>query len=190
MTLEEMVERCKKRDRYAQNALYTMFSRKMNAVCYLYTSSREDAKDVLHDGFLKVFSQIHTFNFSGPLEGWIRRIMVNTALNHLRKSKKLMFSSIGMEHDLEGEESVEIAIDKFADLEQSQIVAAINELNDELRVVFTMSCLDNYSHKEISELLQIKETTSRSKLRRAREVLREKLEVISKGTQAKAHAKA
>lgn len=181
MTLEELVERCKRRDRIAQNTLYTMFSGKMNAVCYLYTGSKDDAKDVLHDGFIKIFGQISTYQQSGSLEGWIRRIMVNTALNYLRQKKKVMFTSSEVDNDLlvADEDPAETCMGGIANLDQSQIVAAINELKDEFRIIFMMSCVDNYSHKEISEMLQIKEVTCRSKLRRAREILREKLEKIN-----------
>lgn len=161
-----------------------MFASKMHAVCFRYIGTRADAQDILHEGFIKIFDQIASYNGSGSLEGWIRRIFVNTSLNYLRSQKKMIFSNLEDGNELAdssiGLEEGNTELDNFRNLSKEEILAAVAELDDEHRIIFNMACLENYSHKEISEALNIKETTSRSKLRRARESLKKKLETINR----------
>lgn len=178
---KDLVKGCKEYNIKAQQELYERFARKMLGVCYYYTGSTDDAKDLLHDGFIKVFSKIGQYKDEGSLEGWIRRVMVNNALNFLDKKKSKNDQFI---HSSEWQNEYTIPQDEEKmsemDFTQEEILSVINKLPDEYRIIFNLSCLENYSHREIAELLNIKEDTSRSKLRRARNILRTQLGNLQK----------
>lgn len=177
--VKTLVERCAKQDRDAQQALYKSMYSKMLNVCYRYSRRPEEAKDLLQDGFIKVFKKIEKFNFNGSLEGWVRRIMVNNAIDHYRLNKnKFAISEVYLEEgelpDIEDEDDyIEPEIDG------KDILASIQELSPGYRAVFSLYVLDNYSHAEIAEKLNISEGTSKSNLAKAkrnlRKLLREKL---------------
>jgi RNA polymerase sigma-70 factor (ECF subfamily) len=172
----ELIKGCKEFNSKAQQELYERYSRKMSAVCYCYAGSKDDAKDILHEGFIKVFSKIKDYKGEGSFEGWLRKIMVNTSINFLTNKKKLSFKNL---QDME--EAEEIADElteeelEYFDFSKEELSEAINQLKEEYRLVFTLFCFDNYSHKEISQMLGILEDTCRSKLRRARNQLKKYL---------------
>jgi RNA polymerase sigma-70 factor, ECF subfamily len=189
-TEEDLIKECKRYNKVAQMALYQKYAGKMNALCYRYLHSYDDAKDITQDGFVKVFSSINKFNGNGSFEGWIKRIMVNTTIDHLKKKRKHLFISIdNMETNEENtlstndeaneEESFEVELG--TDLSWEQLMTLITKLPEVYGQVFNLYCIENYSHKEIAELLLIKESTSRSRLKRARIFLKEYLtEVLDK----------
>ena len=147
-----------------------MFSARMFGICLRYTGSREDAQDVLHEGFLKIYEKIEQFEFRGSFEGWIRRIMVNTALEKFRNQNKLVLTQETVE---EFERSG--GTDLTDNITVKELLAMINELSPQYRIVFNLYAIEGYSHKEISKMLGITEGTSKSNLSRARSILQEKV---------------
>lgn len=153
----------------AQTEVYQLYSDKLFGICLKYSRSYEDAEDILQDSFLKIFKKIHLFENKGSFEGWLKRITINTALEHYRKSKT---SQSKIEFITEEEE--ELQIDEM-DFSVDVLLKSIQQLPDKYRLVFNLYVLDEYSHKEISELLNISEGTSKSNLSRARSLLKKNL---------------
>lgn len=169
MTEEVLLQGCLKNDATAQQELYHRYSPKMLSVCYRYAKNREDAEDMLQEGFIKVFSQISKFENRGSLEGWILRIIVHTCINHLKKNKKFN------EHvDLAYAGNIIIREDYIPSIIQAkQIVETIRTLPIGYRTVLNLYAIEGYSHKEIGQLLDIEESTSRSQYTRAKNMLEE-----------------
>ncbi len=166
-----IVYKCLQNDRKAQYELYELFSRKMFAVCLRYTSDRDAATDILQEGFVKVFQNLSRFSFEGSVEGWIRRIIVNTAIDHFRKASKLFTI-----HDLDGVEVEDTSASNFlGKMESDEIIKVIQKLPAGYRTVLNLYVLEEYSHKEISAMLGISEGTSKSQLARAKAHLKELL---------------
>ncbi|HLO58082.1 MAG TPA: sigma-70 family RNA polymerase sigma factor [Bacteroidales bacterium] len=168
--LHKIISGCQENDPRAQRELYDMFRTKMFGTCLRYAGNYEDAQDILQEGFIKVFEKINQFAFKGAFEGWIRRIMVNTALEKYRVHYRHMVTEENAVMPV-NEESEDIT----AEMEARELVNIIQELTPRYRVVFNMYALDGYSHKEISEMLNISEGTSKSNLSRARTILQEKV---------------
>jgi RNA polymerase sigma factor (sigma-70 family) len=167
MTEEAILQGCLKNSAKAQKSLYEKFSGKMLAVCYRYAHNREDAEDMLQEGFIKVFSQIHTFKSQGAFEGWIRRIMIHTCINNLKKNKKFKESV-----DLIHANSLQIREDSIPSILQAkQVVECIRLLPIGYRTVLNLYAIEGFSHKEISSMLDIEESTSRSQYTRAKAML-------------------
>lgn len=163
---DELIKGCLKRDRNAQQQLYDLYSSKMYALCYRYVRHAMEAEDVLVMAFTKIFDRIEQFKGEGSFEGWMRRVMVNEALTHLRKSRAMY-----VETDLEQADR-EPDYDRLSDhLEAEDLQKMIQELPPGYRLVFNMYAIDGYSHKEIAEQLGINENTSKSQLSRARTYL-------------------
>lgn len=179
MALEELIEKCKNEDRKAQGELYTLFSNKLYAVCLKYSRNAEEAQDNLQDAFLTIFKCIGQYKFKGSFEGWIKRITVNTVLQKYRKER---FFEIVNEELLE-EPEVEIDEQSFS---LDFLLRLIQELPDRYRMVFNLYVLDDYSHQEVAEMLEITVGTSKSNLARARMILKNKIEE-SKPAQAKSN---
>lgn len=151
-----------------------MFADKMFGVCMRYANDADEAKDILQDGFVKVFTNLHKFNNTGSLEGWIRRIIINTALERFR-DKNYLFA-VNMEAGYEkGDKEYDHIL---SELSANDLLKLIQELSPQYRTVFNLYAIEGYSHKEISEKLNIKEGTSKSNLSRAREILKEKIKVL------------
>jgi RNA polymerase sigma-70 factor (ECF subfamily) len=167
MTEEAILKGCLKNDTAAQRELYNRYSPKMLAVCYRFGHNREDAEDMLQEGFIKVFLQIHTFENRGAFEGWIRRIVVHTCINILKKNKKFN-ESVDIIHATGvqvREESVPAII------QAKQVVECIRLLPIGYRTVLNLYAVEGYSHREISNMLDIEESTSRSQYTRAKAML-------------------
>ncbi len=166
----ELIQACQKQKPQAQRELYHQFAPAMLAVCFRYARNREEAEDVLQEGFVKVFQKIHKFDDKGSLEGWIRRIMVNTAIDHLRKEKHY-------QHQLEINEAIteEVTENALDHLEAEALLALIQSLPTGYRVIFNLYGIEGYSHAEVAEQLGISESTSRSQYTRARALLKEKV---------------
>ena len=169
MTEEAILQGCLKNHAAAQKELYNRYSPKMLAVCYRFAHNREDAEDMLQEGFIKVFLQMHTFQSKGAFEGWIRRIIVHTCINHLKKNKRFNESV-----DIIQASSIQIREENIPSIVQAkQIVDCIRMLPVGYRTVLNLYAIEGYSHKEISEMLDIEESTSRSQYTRARQMLEE-----------------
>jgi RNA polymerase sigma factor (sigma-70 family) len=167
-----LVIECVKGNSRAQRMLFERFSKKMLGVCLRYAKSTEQAEDVLQDGFIKVFSKLNDFKHDGSLEGWIRRIMVNTSLDQIRKENKLLGNTSldNVDYKLQNNAFV------LENLAAKDLMKMVQSMPVGYKVVFNMFAIEGYSHKEISEHLGISENTSKSQYSRARAYLRERLE--------------
>lgn len=169
MTEESILQGCLDNLPIAQEALYNRYSPRMLGVCYRYARSREDAEDMLQEGFMKVYSQIYQFKGEGALEGWIRKIIVHTCINILKKNKKFSDSV-----DLIHASSIQISDNNIPSMMQAkQVVECIRLLPIGYRTVLNLFAIEGFSHKEISTILEIEESTSRSQYTRARVLLEE-----------------
>lgn len=166
--------RCKKGDPRAQRALFEKFAPKMLAVCMRYVRSGEQAQDVLQDAFVKVFTKLDNYSGDGSLEGWIRRVVVNTALDQIRRDLKFR-------DDLDVEEvgyRLEQTMYQSDSFTESDLMKLISAMPDGYRVVFNMFAIEGFSHREIAETLNVSENTSKSQYSRARAYLQERLKEI------------
>ena len=169
MTEELMLAGCLRNNAAAQEALYNRFSPRMLGVCYRFAKNREDAEDMLQEGFIKVFTQMHQYRNEGALEGWIRRIVVHTCINVLKKNKKFSDSV-----DIIHANSLHVKEDMIPSIMQAkQVVECIRILPMGYRTVLNLYAIEGFSHKEIANLLDIEESTSRSQYTRAKAMLEE-----------------
>ncbi len=162
----DLIRGCINGDRRMQEALYNRFSPRMYAVCLRYAGNAEEAEDILQEGFIKIFKKLDTFRSEGSFEGWIRRIFVNTAIEHFRRKRYLQTVSEKEENTIEGKDIS--VLDKMA---AKDIMALIKELSPGYRTVFNMYVVEGYTHKEIADMLGISEGTSKSQLSRAKVIL-------------------
>lgn len=163
----QLIKNCLKGKAAAQKQLYEAFAPTMLGVCYRYTKSLPDAEDVLQEGFVKVFRFLHQYNKEGELGAWIRRIMVNTALNYLKKSQKY-------QHDLLFDKTEMHAItreDPEVLLNAKELAELIRQLPTGYQTIFNLVAIEGFSHVEVGEMLGISENTSRSQYMRARHLL-------------------
>jgi RNA polymerase sigma factor (sigma-70 family) len=167
---QELIRGCTKGDRAIQKALYDGYCRKMMVVCLRYAPTREEAEDILQEGFVKVFTKIHSFRGESKLETWITRIMINTALTH--QQQKFYLMPMVSNEDAHLPESEEISLAGF---HLTELISIIQSLPDGCRVVFNLFAIEGYGHKEIAEMLGISEGTSKSQFSRARSLLKMKL---------------
>ena len=164
---KQLIRKCLKGDVVAQKRLYTLHASLMLGVCYRYTKSLEDAEDVLQEGFIKVFRFLSQYTGEGELGGWIRRIMVNTALNFLKKNKKYQY-----EMAFDSKELHVVSQDDPAMLLQVKDLAElIRQLPTGYQTIFNLYAIEGYTHLEIGQMMGISENTSRSQYMRARHLL-------------------
>src|SRR6476660_7243773 len=167
MTEEQMLAGSIKNNPAAQEALYNRFSPRMLGVCYRFAKNREDAEDMLQEGFIKVFTQLHQYRGDGALEGWIRRIVVHTCINVLKKNKKFADSV-----DIIHASSIHLNESNIHSILQAkQVVESIRLLPMGYRTVLNLYAIEGFSHKEIAAILDIEESTSRSQYTRAKAML-------------------
>lgn len=197
MLLEQLIKECKKYNKLAQRLLYEKYAPAMNGICMRYIPDREVVKDIVQDGFIKVFASIKQYNGTGSFEGWMKRIFVNTAISHLRKSKGKKFLNID---DIEEKELSQVNITSYesaeelstdlgtqnnfqivlaADFSEIELLDVLTKLPDKYRLVFNLFCIENFKHEEIAEMLKIDTATSRTRLMRAREMVKKELYALS-----------
>lgn len=169
MSLEELVDKCKKGERKAQEQLYRKFSHTLFGICLKYSRNKTEAQDSLHDSFMVIFEKIGQFKSKGSFEGWMKRITINTVLQKYRKEEYLKVVS----ENIEKEEEIESV---YTNIGLQTLLKYIQELPNKYRLTFNLYVLDGYSHKEISDLLGTSPGTSKSNLARARIILRERIE--------------
>ncbi|MDR6299714.1 RNA polymerase sigma factor [Mesonia maritima] len=169
MSIEQLIKQCKQQDLKSQEQLYRLFSGKLFAVCLKYSRNYHEAEDNLQDAFLIIFDKIAQFKGKGSFEGWLKRIVINTALQRYRKGPQVF--EIIHEENIE-EPEIEIDEEEFS---LKFLLEIIQELPDRYRMVFNLYALDGFSHKEIAEMMQISVGTSKSNLARARQILKEKI---------------
>lgn len=170
MRLKKLINRCKKCDLKAQEDLYRLFAGKLFAVSLKYSRNYEEAEDNLQDAFITIFKKIGQFQHKGSFEGWLKRITINTALQRYRKQS--VFQIVN-EENIKQPEEVNL---REEDITLDFLLKIIQDLPDRYRMVFSLYVLDGFSHKEIAELLNISEGTSKSNLARARQNLKQKIE--------------
>ncbi len=170
MRVKKLIKRCVKQDIKAQEELYRFFAPKLFAVSLKYSRNYQEAEDNLHEAFIIIFKKVDQFNHKGSFEGWLKRIVINTALQTYRQQN--MFQIID-EEAIEEREQVQVSEE---DLSLDDLLNLIQTLPDRYRMVFNLYVLDGYSHQEITEQLNISEGTSKSNLSRARKLLKKKLE--------------
>lgn len=174
MNEKQLIESCRKGDRIGQRELYNRFARKMMGVCYRYVNDKETASDLLQDGFVKVFSSLESYSGKGSFEGWIRKIFVNTALEFLRKTDVLRDAT-----DLDNTaELVQPDSSVISSMTADELMQLVHELPPGFRTVFNLFAIEGYSHKEIAELMNITESTSRSQFTRARQMLQKRVNAL------------
>lgn len=164
----DLIVGCLQGNRRMQEELYRRFSPRMYAVCLRYAPNAEEAQDILQEGFIKIFKKLDSFRGEGSFEGWVRRIFVNTAIEHFRRKRYLMPVTEKEENTIEGKYTS--ALD---DLAEKDIMALIQELSPGYRTVFNMYVVEGYTHKEIADMLGISEGTSKSQLSRAKVILQD-----------------
>lgn len=169
MSLEQLIINCKKNDAKAQSQIYKLFSSQLFSLCLKYSKNYAEAQDNLQDSFVTIFKKIDQFSNKGSFEGWMKRITINTALQRYR--------SVGV-FDIVNEDQIEDVAIEINEEEVSLdfLLGIIQELPDRYRLVFNLYVLDDYSHKEIADMMEISTGTTKSNLARARMILKDKIE--------------
>ncbi len=164
----DLIDGCIRGDRRMQEELYRRFAPRMYAVCLRYASNTEEAEDILQEGFIKIYKKLDSFRREGSFEGWIRRVFVNTAIEHFRRKKYLQPVTEKEEATLEGN-----YLSVLDELAERDIMNLVQQLSPGYRTVFNMYVIEGYTHKEIGDMLGISEGTSKSQLSRAKVILQE-----------------
>lgn len=164
---EDILKGCRKNERQYQEILYRKYARKMYGICMSYAGNRDLAQDILQEAFIKVFKKIRDFKGDGTLEGWIRKTVTNTAIDHLRKQTREQ-AYIDDREDIKEEIREPDAIDK---LKAGDLMDLVAKLPEGARMIFNLYALEGYTHKEIAEKMNISEGTSKSQFSRARKML-------------------
>jgi len=169
MSLERLIIKCKKNNRKAQGELYNLYAKKLFTLCLKYSKNYAESEDNLQDAFLTIFSKIKQYDGKGSFEGWMKRVVINTALQRYRKASVLDV----IKDDDFVEEIVDLEVDHVS---LEFLLEIIQELPDKYRLVFNLYVLDGFSHKEIAGMLNVSVGTSKSNLSRARNILKERIE--------------
>lgn len=162
----DLIEGCMQGNRKMQQALYDRFASKMYGVCLRYAGNTDEAQDILQEGFIKIFKKIGSFRSEGSFEGWVRRIFVNTSIEHFRKKNYLQPITEKEEDTVEGK-----YLSVLDTLAEKDIISLVQQLSPGYRTVFNMYVIEGYTHKEIADMLGISEGTSKSQLSRAKLIL-------------------
>jgi len=171
---DQLIEQCLKHDRNAQFAFYEKYSKKVYGICMRYAKNGTDAEDILQEGFIKVFRYLKDYSGKGSIEGWMRRIMITTALNYYKK-KNLLNKEVDPETT---RVSLPNDYEVLSKMSHEEILDIIQELPFGYQTVFNLNTIEGYSHKEISEIMNISVNTSKSQLSRAKHSLRKKIESL------------
>jgi RNA polymerase sigma-70 factor (ECF subfamily) len=170
LSLSALIQGCLEKNTKSQAQLYQLYAAKLFSVCLKYSRNHAEAQDNLQDGFLIIFNKIEQYNFTGSFDGWAKRIMVNHVLQQYRKT-----TFLELVNDVVDEASVEIDDENIS---LDVLLKMIQELPDRYRLVFNLYVLDDYSHKEIAEMLDISIGTSKSNLARAKMILKDKIDAL------------
>lgn len=166
---DKIIQKCIQGDRNAQRELYNFYASRMRGICIRYARSDFEAEDIFQDSFIKVFTNLKNFNNQGSFDGWIRRIVTNTAIDHYKKnlnlSKHIQYEDSDNEEIAEGEEII-------GDLNAKDLLKVLSELPPGYKLIFNLYAIEGYTHKEIAEQLNIAESTSKSQLTKARRFIK------------------
>ena len=174
MNEQQLIAGCKKGNRLAQKELYDIYSRRMMGVCLRYVNDRETARDLLQEGFVKVFTSMDSYSGAGSFEGWMRKIFVNCALEYLRKSDVIR-ESVDLDNTIELVSPDTSAVSKMS---EKELMGLVHELPSGFQTVFNLFAIEGFSHKEIGEMLDITESTSRSQYTRAKQLLQRRINAL------------
>lgn len=181
---ESLIRKAQKGDRKAQKALFEIMAPYMMGVCLRYTKNREEAEDLLHDGFIRLFERLEKFSFQSSLEAWTRRVFVNMCINHITRGKsKYHHEELEEDQFIDEAETSTSSSDLLDHLSMNEILICINELPEKYSLVLNLFAIDGLSHQEIAAICGISEGASKSRLSRARVLLNERLEEILKKKQ-------
>jgi RNA polymerase sigma-70 factor (ECF subfamily) len=172
---QEIIKGCINGESWAQKLVYDQHASAMMSVCMRYAGDYETARDLLQDGFIKVFTKIESYTGVGAFGGWIRRIFVTTALEFLRQNSALKQSEDLDDHHIKFEDNQPTILDKIT---ADELLSCVAQLSEGYRTVFNLYAIEGYSHAEIAESLQISENTSRSQFMRARNILQKNIEKL------------
>lgn len=173
--IADIIEGCRQWKRSSQEALYRQFFGYAMAICLRYANNKDEAIEILNDGFLKIFNHIQTYDTSRPFKSWLSKIMANTAIDHLRSKKRISFSEdITQAYDLGV--SDDKALDKLA---YEELLRLVQELPPAYKTVFNLYVMEGFQHQEIADLLGISEGTSKSNLFKAKRILKTKIEELT-----------
>ena len=190
--LSELITGVKKRKKNCQKELYKRYAPVMRSICIRYTRDYDEAEDILQEGFIKLFTKINQYEGKGSFEGWMKRVFINTSINYIKKKRNILFHydindfpNEGIVHNFYDDQNFqspdsEIVDDDFT---EEEIMAIISKLPDGYKLVFSLYAIDQMSHKEISEMLNISVSTSKSQLFRARKTIQKQLSELSKAKQ-------
>ena len=179
MNEQQIIAGCKEQKREAQKMLYERYARTMYGICLRYTSDEDAAKDLLQDGFIKVFANIGSFQEKGSFEGWLKRIFINLALENIRRQKNIIQSSDSIQEIPDVVDS-STEDDQMYKISEGDLLKMVQELPKGYSTVFNLYAIEDFSHKEIAEMMGITESTSRSQYVRARQILQEKVKIYIK----------
>ena len=170
MTESQLIKGCVQNDENCQRMLFEQYAGKMMTICLRYACDRPEAEDILQESFIKIFSHVHQYKFEGSFEGWMKRIVVNSALKAIQKKKTRFI-------DINNHDSVLPQTDSYAlsNLTEDELIKLISDLPEGYRIVFNLYVLEGYSHDEIAEMLGIQAATSRSQLVKARKMLQKQI---------------
>jgi RNA polymerase sigma-70 factor (ECF subfamily) len=173
-SIEHIIAGCIEGKSTCQEALYRLYSGKMWALCLRYARDRDEAKDILQEGFMKIFERISQYEGRGHFEGWMRRVFINLALGEYRKQRTLRIDAV-----INNENEQETYANIECELSAAELLEVIQELPPQYKLVFNLYAIEGYSHKEIGGMLGISEGTSKSNLSRARDILQRKVNLIN-----------
>ncbi|MEO6404696.1 MAG: RNA polymerase sigma factor [Ferruginibacter sp.] len=177
MTETDNIRGCIKQDAACQKELYNRYAGKMLGVCQRYARNNADAEDMLQEAFIKIFDKMHQFKFEGSFEGWIRRIVVNTAL---KKYSLTRYSKEVSVYEVKETNGIYADAAAYSHLTEKDLLVLINNLPDGYRLIFNLYVIEGYAHEEIAEMLGIQAGTSRSQLVKARSLLQKQITEIQK----------
>lgn len=166
--LHDIIKGCTEKNRESQEAFFKYFYGKMKAVCLRYAQDQDEAEDVVQEGFIKVFDNLHKYEVTGSIEGWVRRIFVNTAIDYYRKSKNKY--NIEDEANIK-DETIDLKEEDesiYTQIKQTDIIEAMEKLSPAYRTVFNLYAIENYTHNEIADILNINIGTSKSNYAKAK----------------------
>jgi len=175
LTEVELIKGCVRQDATCQRLLFEQMAGKMFTICLRYANDTMEAEDMLQEGFIRVFNHIHQFKFEGSFEGWIRKIIVNSALKYLQK-KKIIFNEL-KEKIYNNQVTYSFA---FSNLGEEELLKLISQLPTGYRIVFNLNVIEGYNHDEIAQMLNIQASTSRSQLAKARRMLQQQILKLEK----------
>lgn len=166
---EKLIRQCQKRSKKAFDELYKTYSPIIFGICLRYTRNKTEAEDLLQNCFLKILNKIDDYEFKGSFEGWIKRLTINAAINFFHEKRRSLVEPV----DSYEPQSNNFDYDVVSQMSAKEIMEVVNELSIGYKTVFNLYVIEGYKHTEIAEMLQISEATSRSRLKRAREILQE-----------------